>query len=305
MTAETRYNDDDMTETGSALEVTIRKTQPSDLDAGARILYDAFKSIADLRGFEPDFPSLDIARSMATIFLNHPRFYGVAAEADGQLVGLNFLSERGEIRGVGPIVVDPRLQGRGIGRAMMSAILERAKDARGVRLVQDTSNPVSLALYESLGFNVREPLFLLYGVPKGEPQEGYEARALRPSDLKACNELCYKIHGFERSGELEDALTHFGSLVLIRRGRIVAYASAPTLWVMNHGVAETDKDLKALILHAGMIKSAALSLLVPGRNNDFFRWCLSVGLHIAKPMTLMTQGFYQEPNAPWYPSVEY
>ena len=40
-------------------------------------------------------------------------------------------------------------------------------------------------------------------------------------------------------------------------------------------------------------------------NNDFFRWCLSAGLRIAKPMTLMTTGFYQEPKSPWYPSVEY
>jgi hypothetical protein len=39
----------------------------------------------------------------------------VVAEIDGRVVGSNFLDERGPVRGVGPITVDPAAQGRGSG----------------------------------------------------------------------------------------------------------------------------------------------------------------------------------------------
>jgi GNAT superfamily N-acetyltransferase len=294
-----------MPEVAGPTEYIVRRSQASDIEAGSRIVYEAFKSIADLRGFEPDFPSVDIAQSMTTIFINHPKFFGVAAEIGGELAGLNFLSERNAIRGVGPMVVDPKLHGRGIGRVLMNAVIARGKDAPGIRLVQDAANTVSLALYSSLGFEIREPLFLMFGKPRSEPPSGYQIRPMQADDLTECNELCYRAHGFDRSGELVDAMTHFGSLVLLRRGRIVAYATAPTLWVMNHGVAESDKDLKALLAHAAFTRGTPLSLLVPGRNASLLQWCLAEGLRVAKPMTLMTLGTYQDPKTPWYPSVEY
>lgn len=287
------------------LEITVRSAQPADLEAGSRILYESFQSYAEQRSFEPDYPSLEIATSMSKIFLNHPKIYGVVAESEGDLIGLGFLNERNEVRSIGPVAVHSQFQNHEIARILVQKLLERAKEAQGIRLVQDTANPMSVALYESVGFNVKEPLFLMYGIPQGDASDGYNIRPMREADLPACNELCYRIHGFDRAGELADAISHFGAVVLIRRGRIVAYASAPSLWIMNHGVAETEKDLKALLMHAGLIKETPISLLVPGRNNDFFRWCLSAGLHIAKPMTLMSMGFYQEPKAPWYPSVEY
>jgi len=287
------------------IEITVRPAQPSDLQAGAPLIYEGFKAAADRHGFEPDFPSVEIAASMTKIFLNHPQIFGVAAEVEGKLAGLGFLQERNEIRSIGPVVVDPQLQNRGIGGVVFKKLLERGQTARGVRLVYDTGNPLAAALAEKQGFGVKEPLFLMYGSPRGEPTEAYTIRPMRNTDLAACNELCNRVHSYDRAAELADAMTHFGAVVLIRRGRIVAYASAPSLWIMNHGVAETDKDLKALILHSGLIKEAPLSLLVPGRNNEFFRWCLSVGLRIAKPMTLVSTGFYQEPRAPWYPSIDY
>jgi len=47
-------------------------------------------------------------------FHQHPSVFGVIAEADdGQTLGFNFLSERDPIRAVGPIVVDPMVQGKG------------------------------------------------------------------------------------------------------------------------------------------------------------------------------------------------
>src|SRR5207248_287871 len=93
------------------------------------------------------------------------------------------------------------------GRRLMEAILERCRGAAGVRLVQDAFNTVSMPLYASLGFEVREPLVMMRGTPKGPPPAvGVEGRAMRAEDLDECAALCRQVHGIERSGELRDAL---------------------------------------------------------------------------------------------------
>lgn len=86
---------------------------------------------------------------------------------------------------------------------------------------------------------------------------------------------------------------------------MAAYLAAPTFWISNHGVAESEQDLQDLLRGAAAGASEPLSLLVPIRRASFFRWCLADGLRVVKPMTLMAMGEYQEPNGPFFPSVSY
>ena len=48
------------------------------------------------------------------------------------MVGSNFLDERADISGVGPISVDPQIQGKGAGRLLMGAVLDRVPGAMAV-----------------------------------------------------------------------------------------------------------------------------------------------------------------------------
>src|SRR5829696_5313599 len=82
------------------------------------------------------------------------------------------------------------------------------------------------------------------------------------------------------------------------------YAASVTFWPMNHGVAETEDDMKALLQGAGEAGEQTLGLLVPLRSG-LFRWCLEEGLRLVKPMNLMALGDYQEPRGGWFPSVLY
>jgi hypothetical protein len=125
------------------------------------------------------------------------------------------------------------------------------------------------------------------------------------NDLPACGELCRKIHGFDRNPELADALKTFKPMLVERGGRITAYLSAPTFWPLNHGVAETPDDMKALLAGASAANEEPLAFTIPTRNAEFFRWALSQGLRVQKPMSLMTLGEYQEPRGWWFPSVLY
>ena len=249
--------------------------------------------------------TLEDAVQLTGLFVDHPAIFGVVAEIDGRVVGSNFLDERNLIRGVGPITVAPDVQERGVGRQLMEAVIEREREPAGIRLVQDAFNMCSLSLYASLEFEVKEPLALVQGKPKGKTPAGVEVRLLRSEDLGECASLCIRVHGFDRANELRDARELFSPVVALREGRITAYASAPFYWKLNHGVAETEEDMRALIMGAGTVIKEPLAMLVPVRQASFFRWCLREGLRVLKPMTLMAMGMYQEPNGCYFPSVLY
>ena len=172
-----------------------------------------------------------------------------------------------------------------------------------LRLVQDAFNRQSMSLHASLGFAVREPIALLEGKPKSLHSRAGEVRPLAASDVRACAALCRRVHGFERANELRDALKVFSPFVAVREGRVAAYTTTMTLWPVGHGVAECEDDMQELILGVGAGSYEPLALLLPTRQAGLFRWCLSEGLRVVKPLTLMTLGEYQEPRGAHFPSA--
>jgi predicted N-acetyltransferase YhbS len=287
--------------------VDLRPIEPADGDEAARIIYEAFAGIQDHHRFARDFPTLEAAAQLIANFLAHPSIHGVVAEIDGRVVGSNFLDERGPVRGVGPIAVDPAVQGRGVGRELMRAVLERGAGAMGIRLLQDSFNTGSLSLYASLGFDVAEPIALMSGRPRNSRVEGVAVRPLGQGDLAECEQLHRRVHGFERTAELEDALAlpAFSPTVAIRDGRIVAYAATLSFYPAAHAVAETPDDLAGLIAGTLDATDGPGSFLLPTRQSQLFRWCLGQGLRVVKPMTYMTVGRYETPAGSWIPSVLY
>jgi GNAT superfamily N-acetyltransferase len=285
----------------------LRPIEPADGAECARIVYEAFGGIQDRHSFPRDFPTLEAAVQLTTNFIAHPAIWGVVAEVDGRIVGSNFLDERGPITGVGPITVDPEAQGQGVGRRLMQAVLERGEGARGIRLFQDSFNMQSLSLYASLGFQVKEPAAVMSGRPGGDPPAGIEVRPLEEGDLEECERLCLGVHGFERTNELRDAIQVpvFSPFVASRDGRITAYATTLTFFPAAYAVAETEDDMRALILGALAATEEPASFLLPTRQDGLFRWCLGEGLRPVKPMTYMAIGEYREPDGCWIPSVLY
>jgi hypothetical protein len=75
---------------------------------------------------------------------------------------------------------------------------------------------LSISLYASLGFEVKEPLLLMRGKPTSKPRLGVEVRPLNAQDLDECAALCRKVHGFNRLNELRDALEALSPLVALR-----------------------------------------------------------------------------------------
>lgn len=284
----------------------IRLMKQEDVETCGRICYEAFKTVAERHNFRPDFPAPEATIQLAQAFFASPQVFGVVAESEGRIVGSNYLWEYDAIRAVGPITVDPSVQAKGTGRQLMQAVIERGKGSAGIRLVQDSFNTVSLSLYASLGFDVKEPLMLMEGELKGDVPAGLEVRQIKEDDFTGCAELCRKAHGFERTGELRNTPPFLNSFVAVREGRVAAYASAPHFWALNHAVAESEEDMHALLLGAGNLSDGQpLSFLLPTRQTNLLRWCLQQGMRAIKPMTLMVMGEYQEPRSCYLPSVGY
>ena len=113
------------------------------------------------------------------MWIPHPSVWGVVAELDGRIVGSNFLDERGPIRGVGPITVDPEGQNAGVGRNLMVAVMKRGEGAPGIRLLQERfSHALAFWFSESLGFDVKEPVAVMTGKPRSDPVQEVDVRPL-------------------------------------------------------------------------------------------------------------------------------
>jgi GNAT superfamily N-acetyltransferase len=287
------------------MNISLRPAMATDAAPCGRIIYEAFKEVAERHGFTPDFPAPEAGTQLAGKFIAHPAVYGVVAEADGRIVGSNFMSEGDPVRGVGPITVAPAFQGRGIGRRLMQAVLDRGKNAASIRLLQDGFNTCSVSLYASLGFELKEPMLLMRGKPAGAPPSRFAVRPMTSQDLDACASLSTNVHGFDRRTEVRDALQAFTPFVVERDGRTTGYMTAPTFWIANHGIAETEEDMRALVEGAAMALQEPVAFLVPARRTSFFRWCLSEGMKVMKPMVLMALGEYRDPTGCYVPSVFY
>ena len=286
------------------MDVYIRPAVPADIAACGQITYAAFKGINERHGFENfEFSTVEVACENAELKIQNPSYYNIVAEASGHVIGLCFLDEQNSIRGVDLVSVDPAAQGEGVGRKLMEAALERSLGSRGVRLLQHSFNTTSLALYASLGFEVKEPLMLVYGRPGSQPPSDVEIRPMRSQELDQCEALHEKILGFGRINEIRANLHLFTPFVALRASHIVAYASAPAMPPVNHVVAETEDDMRALLLGISASMTDPLILLLPIRQASFFRWCLEQGLKVIKPYTLMTLGEYQEPAGCYLPSA--
>jgi GNAT superfamily N-acetyltransferase len=284
-------------------DLVLRPPTVEDADECGRICFEAFRAIAEAHSFPPDFPSAEVGAQLMGWLISHPGFYGVVAERDGQVLGSNFLDERSTIAGLGPITVDPEAQNAGVGRALMIDALNRAAERgfAGTRLLQTAYHNRSLSLYSKLGFEIRELCVTMQGPPVEEEVPGFTVRTATESDLEACNRVCFRVHGHDRGGELADAIGQGSARVVEHGGTITGYTSATAF--LGHSVGESNEEVKALIGSATAYEGPGI--LVPARNGELYRWCMSRGLRVVHVMTMMTIGLYNEPIGAYLPSVLY
>ena len=90
--------------------------------------------------------------------LAEPGTSGLVAVAGPELVGYAFASTDGGTMEILALTVTEELRGRGIGRQLLTEVLSQARlgGARQARLDVRDTNTAAIALYQAMGFVVRE-----------------------------------------------------------------------------------------------------------------------------------------------------
>lgn len=285
------------------MDITLREARTEDIPVCSEICSEAFTNISKKHAFPSDVPNAEIAAMMLSPMTQQQGFYGVVGELGGEVVGSNFLDERSEIVGLGPITVSVAGQNNGVGALLMQHCLDRceARKVKGVRLLQAAYHNRSLALYTRLGFDVQDVLSTLQGPAINRQVEEHVVRPVTKKDLSACCALYERAHGHGRLDELEDAIQAGTATLVEQQGNLKGYFSS--FGFGGFGVAETNDAMKALFGYASEFSGPGI--IVPSGNGDLMRWCLENGLKVVHQLTIMTKGFYQRPTLPYLPSVFY
>ncbi len=281
------------------MTIELRQPTAADVPELGRILYEAFKDIAESHGFPPDFPSVEFAIGVSGLLVQQETVYSMAAFEGGAARGSNHLELWDEVAGIGPISVDLTTQGGGIGKTMMEHAIAYARENGfdRVRLMQDAFNMRSLALYASLGFNVVEPVAYMELSSTGPVDANF--RPATAGDFEALDALCREIYGISRKNEVATLAAAGFPAFVIDRGHIAGYLLATAI---GHGVAESDDDLLALYRSLAETAPDSMSNL-PMRSGDLYRRALAEGHRNRKVMNLMAIGPYDDPKGTWTPSV--
>jgi ribosomal protein S18 acetylase RimI-like enzyme len=159
-----------VSEPGMAVDLT---TERQDRPALPGLTFRLVENEADLatyvdllgRGFD-DVQGVDnvaeatwLGQTYRRLGLDHPHLRHVLALVDGEAVGQASLLIAGDVTGINYVSTLPEYRGRGIGRALVSNMLERSR-ASGARVATLISSEAGLPLYRSLGFTEELQLHL-------------------------------------------------------------------------------------------------------------------------------------------------
>jgi GNAT superfamily N-acetyltransferase len=205
-----------MTEAG----VTVRPLEEADLGEADRIMrlaFGTFLGLADPGSFMGD------ADYVRTRWAADPTA-ALAAEADGRLVGSNFVTRWGSVGFFGPLTVDPSLWDRGVARSLLDATMP-ILGSWGVThsgLFTFAQSPKHVALYQSYGFLPRFLTPVLARQLAGAPAvEGRWTTAGESADLATVVAGCVPVTdttypGLDVSREIEATSTQkLGDTVLV------------------------------------------------------------------------------------------
>lgn len=223
---------------------------------------------------------------------------GFAVEVDERLVATAMWWSYGQSHAsVGMIIVDPAMQGRGLGRALMEALLQ----ATSGRTVILNATLEGLPLYAKLGFVSRGQVFQHQAVLKTVPEfaDGRaDIRVMQASDEKQVRQLDLAASGMDRTALLT-TLFNTGTVMVLDQGDgASAYACVREF---GHGVvigpvvaggASADVAAKRLIVALAGRHQGRFVRLDVTEESGLSPWLADLGLPCvgqAQPMVLGDQ----------------
>jgi GNAT superfamily N-acetyltransferase len=240
-----------------------------------------------------------VRREWLQFATTQPQCAPMVAVADGEIVATGVGTANGSVGWIGTIFIAPDRRGRGLGRAITEAIIDRLASA-GCRSLCLVATSEGRLLYERMGFELQSRYHILQavGLPPTSDDDG--VRAYEDADLDAIERL-------DRAGTGEDrshAIRRFASrdttrVTLGEGGQVEGYVLRPP-WGGGATVARTtDAALRLLAARrraAGAEGRVRVGIL--DENQDGLDRLLGVGLGRSWSAPRMLRG---EPLT-WHPS---
>jgi ribosomal protein S18 acetylase RimI-like enzyme len=282
--------------------VALRPAHERDVERAGDVSFLAFYHAALTHGLAPGVWSPRESRRYIRHLLGFDPLSGIVAEEDDDVVGVAWVHPRGPVATIGPVAVDPRAQGRGIGRRLLERSIEIAgRGVAQVRLVQESYNTTSLGLYLRTGFRVVAPLLDLVlpvgaSPPVAEMPAGVTLRAATADDRAAVVTRDARAFGAQRPQSIDLYLRH-GRVVVAERGRTLAGFALGIGLDGAAYVGSASADDGALLLAlvgtmAGELAQmpATVRVLVPATDRRLVDGLVALGFRVFRACHYMVRG---------------
>jgi GNAT superfamily N-acetyltransferase len=225
---------------------------------------------------------------------------GVAAEQDGRLAGTALGWRYGPgFATLGLVIVSEAARGRGIGRALTTAVLDRL----GSRTVLLNATSDGMPLYRSLGFapgrEIRQLQGASFSPPPVAPPPGHRLRPLAPGDGAKLAALDERATGMPRQALIAALLPVSEGLVLDRDGEAVGFALLRPFGrglVIGPVVAPDEGGARALIAQGLSSRPGRFVRLDVPAETGLPGWLRGLGLEDAGPAMGMARGTPPRPE---------
>lgn len=220
-----------------------------------------------------------------------------AISGSGEVAGTILLTPyRQDCATINMVIVDESMRGRGLGRQLMDAAMERAGD-RSLRLVATAEG---LPLYERLGFRETGTIVQHQGIA-GIVAAPEHVQTATVGDIPAITALDRQAYGAGRA-DLIHRLSDIGEFAVIRReGRVSAFAAIRAFGrgeVLGPVVAPNLDDAKALASHFMSRRAGVFLRVDTGAGTGLAPWLAGHGLAHAGGGIAMARPAIIAPAAP-------
>lgn len=153
--------------------VTIRPATTADLPDAHRIWRDAIDGYGERLGAQPlPRENPGVMRLHAHCIATDPSRFQVAVRSsvrgEGRVIAFGCAVDRGPLWFLSMLFVEPGEQARGLGKALLEALLPQPHEDRVLATCTDAAQPISNGLYATLGIAPRMPMFNCIGRPRVE-----------------------------------------------------------------------------------------------------------------------------------------
>ena len=228
--------------------VRLRAMVAADIPVVSTITWEAFGIPLDSVQLKPTWDA-----RMAMMLRTDPEGAFVALAEDDQVIGGAAAIARGELWVLSLLSVNPHIQSRGTGRALMEAALGYRPELEN-RLIMSTNDPRAMRLYWQAGFELHPAMAATGSLdPARVPALDQRITAVPAAQIPELAPISLALRGGDSTEELKMITSVGGRLFRLDDRGFVAISANHEVWLL---AALDEESAKALLWH-GLVNAAA------------------------------------------------